>query len=287
MKKVCNFVFIILVNFMVIPNVALSDIGLRLYDGDKWITTDEPFSPVFTPEPQIVFGVYCDYSGVWSGKIIGNLKNGQLSNYSNVWGVISKSSSGYDMVGNTYGNHVVNFLMEADVYEVPYVDHILLYDNASVFDVPVDTYMAYVGGWPGFDDAAVTANSGGVYLLAEGGTVTFNASGSTKTRWYYDDPYEPFNEMSSDTEYISTEFMNEMYWSINGVDIAYGLNPEISYDTLVDGLNLEPGVYDLKLSIKSIEGSDTDFTTIQIVPEPVSVFTMLCGGTLLLKRNRR
>lgn len=77
------------------------------------------------------------------------------------------------------------------------------------------------------------------------------------------------------------------FWSINGVDIAFGLTPEISYETLIGGLGLEPGIYELELDLREYyAGDDIVTTTIQIIPEPAMLLLLSLGALILRKRRR-
>jgi hypothetical protein len=57
--------------------------------------------------------------------------------------------------------------------------------------------------------------------------------------------------------------MSLSYWSIGGVDFAFGLTTEIGYEELVNGLGLAPGRYELLLDLEwHMRGHDTATTTI-------------------------
>ncbi len=295
MKKVSvNWVLSVVLGLFIFSGSGLADISLRLDYGDGDWQEVGPFAAFFPDLPKL--GIYSDSDQEWSGKINGRLINGRLANSDDgvfyVTGSISELDplgSGYRLSGNSHSsfslNNGINFTMDFDSGEGIYIDHILLYDDSSIFNVPVDTLRVWNAGSPGYDDAELNANAGDGYLLLEGGSVTFNASASTVTYW--EESWDPDYEPSSWTDNITSDFFKDIYWSINGVNVAYGLTPELSYDTLMQGLNLTPGTYDLKMEIDGMEGYDYDITTIEIIPEPISFAIMIGGGALMLKRRVR
>ena len=78
-------------------------------------------------------------------------------------------------------------------------------------------------------------------------------------------------------------------WSINGTEIPY----QVSYEYLTEDLGLSNGEYQLKIE-KTIywDENDTygyndyDYTTIIIVPEPISISMLVMGGIILRKRMK-
>ena len=118
--------------------------------------------------------------------------------------------------------------------------------------------------------------------MAEAESVMFDATDSIYTMWFDDGQGGYY----SDTINVWGNH-NLPYWSINGVDIAFGLTPTISYDTLVNGLGLGLGVYDLTLDLTvPIAGYDTATTTIEIIPEPATLLLLGLGSLALLRKRR-
>ncbi len=237
-------------------------------------------------DPLPTLGVGATSTAPWSGVVYSSdfvLANGQVAstNPSVYSSIVSQAPSTYEMT-SVYQNAGIQFTMDM-VTGGNYSSLITLWDSASVFDVPVDTMHIYRGGWPGFEWSNIAADAGGPYQLAEGESVTFDATDSTCTLWFEVefDVYESYTYRLSDDG-------NLPYWSINGVDIAFGMTPTISYDTLVNGLNLTPGIYDLTLNLEApIFGSDTATTTIEILPEPATVLVLALGSMgALIRRSR-
>jgi hypothetical protein len=220
----------------------------------------------------------------WQGYILStnfHLINGQIDTTRVDLGDTSitpfNEPRGYEMKSDGFLLPGIQFTMDIYSPDGLGLSYITLWDDASLFDVPVDTFSIYQGGWPGFEDSSVYADVGGPYQLFEGGSVMFDATDSTYTLW--------FEDGTSSTDSISLG-RSLPYWSINGVDIAFGLTPTISYDTLVNGLNLTPGIYDLTFELKSFFGYDTATTTIQIIPEPATGLLLAIGGVVIAIKRR-
>jgi hypothetical protein len=111
----------------------------------------------------------------------------------------------------------------------------------------------------------------------------FDATNSTYLIWWDDGQggydLEIFN--------VNEWGLSLAYWSINGVDIAFGLTPTISYDTLVNGLGLGLGTYDVTLNLSEpMIGYDMATTTIEIIPEPASIFLLALASIALLRKRK-
>ena len=228
-------------------------------------------------------GIHSDSLNPWHGYVKStyfHLINGQVNESLFYLGDLTitpyNEPFGYEMTADvTLISQCVLFTM--DIYsEDAGQGYITLWNDASLFDVPVDTLSIYRGGPPGFENSDVDADAGGPYQLFEDGSVMFDATDSTYTLW--------FEDGTSSTGSMSLD-RSLPYWSINGVDIAFGLTPTISYDTLVNGLNLTPGIYDLNFELDSCFGYDTAMTTIEIIPEPTAITLFAFGMLFLKKRN--
>ena len=273
---------LLVVLVLVLPGaVAQAEISLYL-DG-----VPAPESVAFAiMDPLPPLGVHSDTTAGWSGLLYSSdfyLDNGQIDYGKVPVGDVSitpyDAPYGYEMYTEGFEYSGVQFTTEM-IDDSSYGTVITLWDYATAFSVPVDTLCVWHGGNPGHEYAEVTADAGGPYQLAEGGTVAFDATGSTYTLWYEGDPDPYVHSVTGDA--------NLPYWSIGGVDIAFGLTPTISYETLVGGLGLTPGVYDLSLEIGVFPyGSDTAGTTIRIIPEPFTLMLLTVGSLGLLKRPRK
>lgn len=175
----------------------------------------------------------------------------------------------------------VQFTMDI---EAPYyggITLITLWDDASVFDVPADTLHIWAAGNPGIEWSQGIADAGGPYQLGPGEEVVFDATGSV---FEYGDEGDPTHHTVSvaDRGDLLTSF-----WSIGGINVAWGLTPTISYETLVGGLGLTPGTYDLTLDLHDlVYETGTATTTIEILPEPAT-FPVVALGALSVMRRRR
>jgi hypothetical protein len=180
---------------------------------------------------------------------------------------------GYEL--DTYGflSPGLHFTTTFD-YGGPHETLVTLWDHASVFDIPVDTTLIYQGLPPPILESSVTADAGGTYQLAPGGSVTFDGTGSMETVLLDEPPGDP----QWYTSYV-WDGRSPMWWSINGTHIGYGATPTLDYDTLVSELGLTPGTYDLTLDVTSYwVGEDSVTTTLSIVPEPGTVSLVLIGA---------
>ena len=242
-----------------------------------------PFDPLPT------LGVYSDYGSSipWSGYILSSaysLTNPQVDPlYQSLSSTITPYNSpyGFQMSVPLPLPPAVAFTMDMNQGD-DFSTLITLWDDSSVFQVPVDTLsIPQDGGKAGLSYSIANADAGEPYSLTPGQTVAFDATDSTISFWpeLYD-PWVETVEEAWDAGILA-------YWSINETDIAFGLTPEISYETLVNGLQLEPGIYDLTLDLSLLEyGHDTAITTIEIVPEPAT-FSLLVLGGLMLRRKRK
>ena len=98
---------------------------------------------------------------------------------------------------------------------------------------------------------------------------------------------KPFDVVATVTE---NHWNGRVNIELLGVDIAFGLTPTISYNTLVNGLGLGPGIYDLVLNLavpKALANTDIATTTIEIIPEPATICLLGLGGFALLRRTKR
>ena len=237
-------------------------------------------------DPLPPLGVHSDTTAGWSGLLYSSdfyLDNGQIDYGKVPVGDVSitpyDAPYGYEMYTEGFEQTGVQFTADM-IDDMSSRTVITLWDYASAFNVPVDTLCVWHAGDPGYEDAEVTADAGGPYQLAEGGTVAFDATGSTYTLWYEGDPDPYVHSVTGDA--------NLPYWSIGGVDIAFGLTPTISYEALVGGLGLTPGLYELSLELGVFPyGLDSAGTTIQIIPEPLSGLLLGLGSLGLLRRSRR
>jgi len=241
-------------------------------------------------EPLPTLGVGSSTTAGWHGYVHSTdffLANGQIASTNiplpNTSITPYDPPFGYEMTTDGFASPGVQFTMDMVYEELIYASLLTLWDAASTFDIPVDVLHVYRGGWPGYDGAMLEADAGAPYQLAEGGTVMFDATASTVT-YYFDDGQGGYDEET----YGVTGDRNIPYWSINGVDIAFGLTPTISYDTLVNGLGLAPGVYDLTLDLDvPIVERQITTTTIEIIPEPASLVLLTLGGLAATGRHRR
>jgi len=96
-------------------------------------------------------------------------------------------------------------------------------------------------------------------------------------------------EVEPDEEILLTGYHSvgatEWLWSIDDQHIGQGAVLRISYDMLVSDIGLGPGVHDVKLQVSDGEYLDSDYTTINIIPEPGTIF-LLTLGALFLRRSR-
>ena len=137
-----------------------------------------------------------------------------------------------------------------------YMSCISLWDESLGFDAPVDFLHVFSGVSP---EPLFWANAEGPY------------------------------EIKPDEEILLTGYHSvgatEWLWSIDDQHIGQGAVLRISYDMLVSDIGLDPGIHDVKLQVSKGEYVDSDYTTINIIPEPGTTF-LLALGALFLRRNR-
>lgn len=220
----------------------------------------------------------------WHGYILSSdfhLINGQVDYSKNPYGDVSitpfNEPFGYEMMTDGFLQSGIQFTIDMYNQDDIGATLITLWDEASIFNVPVDTFHIYQGGWPGYESSNVDADAGGSYTLAPDESVTFDATASTYTLW--------FEDGTSSTDNVSGG-RNLPYWQINGVDVAFGLMPSLSCETLMTGLGLTPGIYELTLDLTTDFGSDTAFTTIEIIPEPATGLLLAIGGAVIAIKRR-
>jgi hypothetical protein len=270
--------------FLLVPS-GQAEGELSLYIDGSPIPVPNYWMAFVVSEPLPQLGVeYTPCLDGWQGYILStnfHLINGQIDSTRVDLGEASitpfNEPRGYEMKSDGFLQPGIQFTMDLYNQNEIGVSIIRLWDEASVFDVPVNTLLIYQGGWPGYEDSSVYADAGGPYQLFESSSVMFDATDSTYTLW--------FEDGTSSTDSISLG-RSLPFWSINGVDIAFGLTPSISYDTLVNGLNLSPGIYDLTFNLDSFFGYDTATTTIQIIPEPGTFLLFAVGGAVLAFKRR-
>jgi hypothetical protein len=278
------FVSLVFINLLIISDT----LGvLSLY------TDGSPASELMTfgiHEQLPTLGIHSDNTGSWHGYALSSdftLSNGQID-YSKVpTGNTSitpyNEPRGYEMITDGFEYSGVQFTADMSNEETYYMSLITLWDAASTFDVPVDTLYIWQGGDPGFESGIVEADADGPYQVAEGGSVMLDATDSTYTLWFDDGQggYVPSTFGVGDDSLPC--------WSINYVDIAFGLTPSISYDTLVNGLGLGPGIYNLTLNLVvpmvNFYNPDIATATIEVIPEP-GTFCLLALGSIALLRKR-
>lgn len=279
----------LVVCFVVMVSCALGSTAAR---GERSIYLDgvqaESFQAYAISDPMPALGVHSSTDTGWSGRLLSSgfeLTNGQINSAALPPSAATISAynapHGYALSAQPYfGSAGVQFTMEMET-AYRYATLLTLWDDASVFDVPVDTAFIWKGGPPDFVASEVHADAGGPYVLGEGGAVAFDASNSFNTFWR-DDGHGGYDTTTSG---VSGDD-NLPYWRLNGVDVAFGLHPSITYDALVDNLGLTPGTYELTLDLNvPVVGRDTATTTLRIVPEPPTA----CLGVLLtalLSRRR-
>ena len=117
------------------------------------------------------------------------------------------------------------------------------------------------GGAPPSGDNNPTADAGGPYSIEMGQTISLDATSSTYTLWLDDGSGGVIPQTyDADGNAILP------YWSIGGVDVAFGLTPEIQYNELVYMLGLSPGMHELSLNLTlPLKGSDTAVAMIEVL----------------------
>ncbi len=280
MSKKKHFFHIIILIFLCSCSHAHAELSLYLGGGDVGDRTAYSYG-----DPIPALGIHSDNYAQWNGHVLStvmSLSNGRADSSKVPFGNIVPYQQPYGYQMSTGSTPDIGIQFEADIgYQDEYFTLIKLWDDASTFEVPVDTLFIWHAASPGYSWAYVTADAGGPYQLAPGQSVTFDATDSKVTMWFDDIPggYQLIQNVSANKSLP--------FWSINGVDIAFGLTPEISYETLIGGLGLEPGIYELELDlIECMFGDDIATTTIQIIPEP-STLLLLSLGALMLRRKRR
>ncbi|MBN1765507.1 MAG: hypothetical protein JW860_09645 [Sedimentisphaerales bacterium] len=88
----------------------------------------------------------------------------------------------------------------------------------------------------------IEAAAGGSYQIGSGETITLDGSGSL----------------------IDEDDEVELEWTIDGESVGQGQEVMVSYSYLRNDLSLEPGVYDVELTITGLCDVDSDTTTIDI-----------------------
>lgn len=280
MSKKKHFFHIIILIFLCSCSHAHAE--LSLYLGGGYVGGHVMYG-IGDPIPAL--GIHSDNYAQWNGHVLStvmSLSNGRADSSKVPFGNIVpyQQPSGYQM--STGSTPDVGIQFEADIgYQNQFHTLITLWDDASTYEVPVDTLYIWHAAGPGYSWAYVTADAGGPYQLAPGQSVTFDATDSTVTMYFEDIPggFQLIQNVSANKSLP--------FWSINGVDIAFGLTPEISYETLIGGLGLEPGIYELELNLREYwADDDIATTTIQIIPEP-AVLLLLGLGALILRKRRR
>lgn len=191
--------------------------------------------------------------------------------------ITSINSSSYQLSTPGFNQPGVQYLIDFSLGSNVWVGTVTLWDGASPFHVPIDYVRIWKAGAPDYQQAIVSAVPGGNYALAPGQSVTFDASASEIRTYQYGDWWH--------TSPINADL--QAFWSINGINIAYGVNASISYEKLVATMGLSPGVYELKLDLSNTYGQDVKSTTITIVPEPTTAGMCALGAGVLQAKNAR
>jgi hypothetical protein len=234
-------------------------------------------------------GIYSSDASPWAGRLLCTTNQFHLVNFQhnplNVSGVTATPittvhGTGYRMSA-TQASAGVQYT--ADLYSASPFGRTLitLWRDGGWFDVPVDTLYVHQGGgsteWGWYN-----ADPGGGYSVEPGGSVALDGRGSTGTLngedsdgpWQYTFPIQGNEHLA--------------YWSINGTKIAFGLNPTVTYEQIVNGLTLGPGTYPLQFSLAGFDlDSDTASTTLTVLPEPAALvlWALAAGGIPRIRRR--
>jgi len=113
----------------------------------------------------------------------------------------------------------------------------------------------------------VQADAGGAYQVGPGQTVLLDGSAS------YADQY-------------GDVAIDKISWYIDDMEVGQDEMLSLSYKTLTQDLGLSMGIHQVKIcTTADWAGPDSDWTTLEIVPEPTSLVLLVLGGLALRRRK--
>jgi hypothetical protein len=238
-------------------------------------------------DPLPTLGVYSDLGGMRTGRVLGRGYYTDLANPRANYPVTGPNGVDFSPAVGKYLNRGFTFqtFSQASPGLQMFMDMrssgpafftLTAWRDDGWFDVPDDILHIYQGGAPGFYVDWVDCDLGGPYQIHPGESLVLDA---TNTELHQSDGWGDYWTSMLDPS-------TPAYWSIGGVKVAFYAQTELSYEQLINGLNLGPGTYPLTLQIEDFMVNASGATTIQIVPEAGTGIVLLAGMVWTTSRRR-
>lgn len=239
------------VNLALLTVVQISS-GVCYWDAPSYAAPGDPVRVALVTDQSGVGG-FGDFKLNVSG---GSYIEGSAGTTQTVFNIIpfgvtvTPVAEGFDM--RVFGNN----LLPTTPGELFYFEFILTerWPTISYISGSINSQQVDIPQWPSLPPQGFANINNGPFTIGPHETITLDGSGSNGS--YYD-------------------------WFIDGNQVGSGITTQVSYDYLVNTFGLTNGIYEVRLDVYG----DWDYSTIEIVPEPMSICLLGIGG-LLLRRRR-